>query len=202
LLTLNEDQCAIVDYKTGGPDDHHAEQVRLYQLIWSRDRELNPDRLPVTSLTISYAAHDVSVTPLAGSELEALADELATRIHAAEHELALRPPPARPAADLCRLCGVRQLCSDYWTSSAVDDASQFVDREGAIISRNGSRSWMIQVDEPRKERALLRTLTEQPGFDVGDDVRLLDLVIERDEETGEAVLTVTQSSEVFRLSDR
>jgi hypothetical protein len=47
---------------------------------------------------------------------------------------------------------------------------------------------------------LLRTSTEQPGFDVGDELRLLNALLARDEDTDQNLLTLTQYSEVFQLA--
>jgi hypothetical protein len=155
--------------------------------------------LPVSSLTLSYSVHDLSIEPLTSFELDALAAVLVARIRTAEDDIALRPPPARPAPEMCRLCSVRHLCEDYWAGFGATGSGEFVDREGSIVGRNGPRSWMIEIQGPRRERVLLRTPSETPGFDVGDDVRLLDVALAEDEEVGLTVLTLTRASEVFRL---
>lgn len=202
LITVADASCAIVDYKTGAPDEHHAEQLRMYALLWARDAELNPRGLPVAALTLSYATHDEAVDPPAPSEMDALAQELAARITAVEDELRLCPPPARPTAPMCRLCSVRHLCEDYWSSAAgsAPIPSDFVDQQGTIVSQNGPRSWLIEV-QPRRERILLRTPTEDPGFNVGDHIRLLDVVRAYDEDTSDAAITITQASEIFHLTN-
>jgi hypothetical protein len=202
LITLGPGSCAIVDYKTGAPDDHHADQLRLYALLWARDTELNPAAVPATSLILSYTTHDERVEPLEPHSLEPLAQQLTDRIAATERELVLRPPPARPSPTTCRLCSVRQLCDDYWSSAAIDAASTpqgFGDREGTIISQNGPRSWVIEVESDR--RSLLRTPTEDPGFRVGDRVRLLGAALARDDDSGDETITLTRTSEVFQLAD-
>jgi CRISPR/Cas system-associated exonuclease Cas4 (RecB family) len=200
LITIADGACEIVDYKTGAPDEHHAAQLRMYALLWSRDSELNPEGLPVASLTLAYPTHDETVAPLTSSELEALAQELAGRITASEHELGLRPPPARPSAEICGFCDVRHLCEAYWKSSARTEVStsDFVDEQGAIVGQNGPRSWLIELG-PDSKRVLLRTPTEQPGFKVGDNVRLLDVAVARDGDSDDAAITITQASEVFLL---
>jgi len=203
LITIADDSCAIVDYKTGAPDEHHAEQLRMYALLWARDAELNPEGLPATALTLSYATHDEQVDPLKSAELEALAQELVARIGAVEDELRLRPPPARPTEPMCRLCSVRHLCEDYWSRIASAGTApvsrDFVDRQGTIVSQNGPRSWLIEV-QPRGARILLRTPTEDPGFKVGDEIRLLDVLLAHDEDSGDVAITITQASEIFQLA--
>lgn len=203
VITVSSDGCSILDYKTGAPDEHHAEQLRMYQLLWSGDAELNPAQAPVVSLTLSYATHDVTIEPLSPAELDSLAGELVARVRAVEDDLAFRPPPARPEPTMCRLCDVRHLCDEYWASSAVvDDSREFVDRQGTIVARNGPRSWIMEIEEPNAERALLRTPTEDPSFAVGDQVRLLDVVVATNEDAGEAVVTITRASEVFQIDAR
>jgi PD-(D/E)XK nuclease superfamily len=202
LITLGPGSCSIVDYKTGAPDDHHADQLRLYALLWARDIELNPEAMPATSLTLSYATHDERVEPPEPHALELLTQQLTDRIAATEGELMLRPPPARPSPTTCRLCSVRQLCDDYWGSAAIDAAltpQGFGDREGTVISQNGPRSWVIEVESVR--RSLLRTPTEDPGFRVGDRVRLLGAALARDDDSGDETITLTRTSEVFQLAD-
>lgn len=204
LITIADDSCAIVDYKTGAPDEHHAEQLRMYALLWARDAELNPEGLPVSALTLSYATHDEQVGPLESGELEALAQELVARIGAVEDELRLRPPPARPTEPMCRLCSVRHLCEDYWNQIAgagtTAGSRDFVDQQGTIVSRNGPRSWLIEV-QPRGARILLRTPTEDPGFKLGDNIRLLDVLFSHDEDSGDVAITITQASEIFQLAN-
>jgi hypothetical protein len=202
LITIADGGCAIVDYKTGAPDEHHAAQLRMYALLWARDSELNPQGLPVVALTLSYATHDEKVDPVAPSELDALAEDLTARITASEGELRLRPPPARPAEPICRFCSVRHLCEDFWISIAGTEASagDFVDMQGTIVNQNGARSWLIEV-QPDGKRALLRTPTEAPGFKVGDQLRLIDVALVRDEDSDDAAITITSASEVFHLSN-
>jgi hypothetical protein len=201
LITITDGRCAITDYKTGVANDHHAQQLHIYQLLWSRDLELNPDQLPVAALTLSYSTNDVSIEPLSPSELDTLAAELVARIRAVEDDISFQPPPARPAPEMCHLCSVRHLCKDYWVSSTAGaDSNEFVDREGTIVSQNGPRSWIMDVEQPQPERVLVQTPTEDAGFDAGDVVRLLDVVRARDEDTRSAVITVTRSSEVYQLA--
>lgn len=202
LITVASEGCAIVDYKTGAPNEHHAEQVRVYQLLWSRDRDANPAGLPVTSLTLSYATHDVSIEPMNAAQLQVFADDITNRVRAVELEVGLRPPPARPEAEKCRLCSVRHLCDAYWVSSAAgDDGRDFVDLQGTIVSRNGPKSWLLDAEQPDRERILMRTSTEQPGFKVGETVRLLDAVLTRDAENDAPIVTMTAASEVFEVED-
>lgn len=201
LITLNGDHCAITDYKTGAPDEHHAEQLQIYNLLWSVDTDVNPNRIAVTSLTVAYATHDVSVSPLGVAGLDALAEQLNSRVHVAGADVSARPPPARPDAQMCRMCGVRHLCEDYWITVAGSDSDgRFIDSELLIKARNGPRSWLAEIQHSR-EQALLRTPTEDSGFQVGDRIRLLGAVKEHEAENEATILTVTQVTELFLLTD-
>jgi len=202
LITIDETGCSITDYKTGAPDPHHADQIRAYSLLWSRDAEVNPENIPVRRLLLSYATHDERIGPPTDAELGALARQLLERIAKVEGQLRFRPPAARPALSMCRLCSVRHLCEEYWSGPAASALGSptldFVDCEVIIVSRNGPRSWIVETDaQPRS--ALLRTPTETPGFAPGDKVRLLDLAQAQDDDTSRFTLTMTQASEVYKL---
>jgi hypothetical protein len=207
LITLDDDGCVITDYKTGAPSEQHADQLRLYALLWSRDNAINPGGLPVRRLVVAYATHDEMFDPPSARDLETLAGTLSKRIAKAEGNLSPPPAPANPAPDVCRNCNVRHLCEDYWVAAramsareASSQAAMFVDCEAVIATRNGSRSWLLSV--AGEGRALLRTPTETPGFAAGDSVRLLGLTLSANEDSAEVILTMTQFSEVFVLRER
>ena len=179
LLTVTADGCEITDYKTGSADPRHADQVRLYALIWSRDTALNPGGLPARRLILSYPSRDEEVQPPTAADLDALAADTAAQITAAETALRDRPPPARPSGVNCALCGVRQLCDDYWAFLANRPAGEsrapgWLDFEGTAIRQNGPRSWLL-ASQADGSQLLLRTLTEQVPFAAGDRLRVLGL---------------------------
>jgi hypothetical protein len=201
LLVIDEEGCEITDYKTGTPDDHHADQLRLYSLIWSRDEKHNPRSLPVRRLTLSYPTHDIDVAPLDDRALDALAVATTEAIETAESALEERPPPAFPRPEICGFCGVRQLCDDYWMrrASLSSEADDWFDFEGTVVEQNGSRSWLLATTaEPV---LLLRTSSESVPFGIGDRLRLLGLRREEDEEVSLPVAVLTSVSEVFSLTD-
>ncbi len=199
LLTVLDEACDITDYKTGSPDNHHADQVRLYALLWNRDKELNPHSLPVRRLILSYAAHDVDVDPPSNVELDEIATDTVEQIAEAEAALLERPPTARPQASMCRYCGVRQLCDDYWAGQSGEDHAEWFDFEGMVSKRNGARSWVLVANVPTDRTLLLRTSSEVVPFSVGDHLRLLDLHREDDSESMLPIGTLTQASEIFSL---
>jgi CRISPR/Cas system-associated exonuclease Cas4 (RecB family) len=203
LLRLDGAGVTITDYKTGEPSPEHHDQVRLYALLWQLDEERNPSGSLATQLTIAYASHDEVVAAPDRTQLKELAAALLDRIAATELELAERPPPARPSAETCRYCPVRQLCDDYWidpnqpvVSNTPSGATVFGDSAGIVGQRNGPRSWLLEPDGARRP-LLLRTPTEDSGFDSGDRLRLLDIAFGADTDSGLVVATITHGSEVF-----
>jgi hypothetical protein len=200
LLTVLDEACEITDYKTGSPDAHHADQVRLYALLWSHDEELNPNTLPVKRLVLAYASHDVEIDPPSDTELDDLALDTANQIRTAEAALLERPPIAYPEISMCGMCGVRQLCDEYWSLLPTLNATEteWFDFEGAVAKRNGSRSWLL-TEAISDKSLLLRTVSEEVPFDVGDRLRLLDLHREADSESPIPVGTLTSASEVFSV---
>ena len=199
LLTVLDESCDVTDYKTGSPDAHHADQVRLYALLWNRDHELNPHSLPVRRLILSYASHDVDVDPPSKPELDEIAADAAAQIGEAEAALLERPPTARPEASMCRYCGVRQLCDEYWADLPGEDDAEWFDFEGTVSKRNGARSWVLVDTAPADRKLLLRTSSEVVPFGVGDHLRLIDLHREDDSESVLPIGTLTQASEIFTV---
>jgi len=208
LITVSETGCTITDYKTGEPSEGHADQLRLYGLLWTRDKRVNPDQIPIESLVVAYATHDEPVDAPSAAELATLADQITSRIAATEEQLDQRPPPAKPDPEICRFCDVKHLCDDYWATvpsmlgaGPSESATGFVDCEGEIAQRNGPMSWVIGL-EGEPDSALLRTTDERPGFGVGDYVRLLGVAAGTVEAEGasQVVLTMTPFSEAFLLN--
>ena len=205
LLTVSATSCTIIDYKSGIPHARHAEQLVIYALLWSRDLVVNPNRLPVAQLVRVYSTHDVVQQPPTDAELEALAVRLQDRLLAAESDLQMRPPPARPSPTICGFCSVRQMCEDYWAGVGVGEAAtaptggaDFIDAELDVLKQNGPKSWEVETSR-NATPTLLRTITETPGFKVGDKVRLIDAVQTRDDDSGRTVITMTRASEVYVL---
>jgi hypothetical protein len=204
LIAVGPDGLTITDYKTGVADAGHGDQVRLYALLWQRDKERNPDGVLATKLTLAYSSHDELLDAPGPGELDELAHALSDRIAAVERDVAERPPPARPSAETCRYCAVRHLCEEFWVDlphpEVRADRPTFRDYEGTVGPRNGPRSWMLGLDRTPGQ-LLLRTGTETPGFDTGDRVRILDIAATADDDTAQVVATITRASEVFVLTE-
>jgi hypothetical protein len=206
LLVLGHDACEITDFKTGAVDEAHKFQVRAYAVMWRFDDELNPSGRFVNRLVLAYESQDVEVAPPSASEIDDLGSELLKRRQAAEAALAARPPSARPNAESCRYCGVRQLCDAYWTSATrvVSDDGRFGDIELKITGPHGATSWDAVVvragDLQAKPAALLR-LEKPEEFKTGTRVRVLDGALARDPEDATAPVIVTLSvlSEAYHV---
>lgn len=206
LLVLDDDACEITDFKNGAAEEAHKFQVRAYAVMWRLDDELNPSQRLVTRLMLAYEAQDVDVAPPNATEIHDLGRELLARRQAAETVLAARPPSARPNTEVCRHCGVRQLCDVYWASvtPVVSDDGRFGDVELKITGRHGPTSWDAVVvrarDLPAKTTALLR-LQQPEESKVGSRVRVLDGALARDPEDDAApsIVTLGAFSEAYRL---
>lgn len=207
LLALSPDRCDITDFKTGEPADEHRFQVRTYALLWSRDNELNPTGRPAARLLLAYPSGDVFVPAPTDDELNALELELNARGVAARHAVSIHPPEARPDAQRCRYCGVRQLCDTYWLAetqralAAQGGQRSFGDIEATIESRHGPTSWDIAIPSlagtAETTRGLLRTNVEVE-FRTGDRLRILDAAVVGHREEGDPlVVTLGVLSEVY-----
>lgn len=203
LITLRASECVITDYKSGRDDPHHEEQLRIYALLWRHDVVLNPHSLPVTQLILAYPTHSETLAPPSAPELAALEQQLLERMQAADTSLKLRPPLAHPAPAICEHCSVRHLCDDYWVAQTKASWSKpvtdpIVDCAVTIDRQNGPRSWLVTLD-PTAATALLQTATENVAFSAGQRLRLLAVVVDRDEESETPTLRLTNSSEYFSL---
>lgn len=203
LLTVDESDCEITDYKTGAQDEHHRDQLLTYALLWSQDKERNPAGIPVRRLTLAYSATHVDVPNPDEAALAALNAQLAEQIARAVTALAQRPPPARPGPDICATCSVRHLCEDYWSFLAgasvtpEADTPYWFDYEGTVVSQNGPRSWLLAgAGDP--SQLMVRT-SASDGLPLGQRVRLLGLLRGNDPESQIPIASLTESSEVFLL---
>lgn len=210
LLVVDDDACEIVDFKTGAQRPEHIAQLRTYALLWSRDPELNPGHRLATRLTISYPSVDVSVPVPSEAELRDIEADLRGRTERARVHALHPPPPARPAAETCRGCGVRHLCDDYWTDSTqrlVSSATTggFIDAQLSIQGLHGSSSWDARVLVGplaiTGKDVVLRAAAQ--GFSVPNRqvVRVLDvhLSVVVDDERQPPVLTLGSFSEAFEV---
>jgi len=213
LLVLSDEDCEILDFKTGVHDEGHSFQIRAYSVLWYRDYEINPTARRATKLTLVYNDADVSVAPLSESELVALERDLVERrqaaIEAARHE----PPRALPSHENCGFCGVRHLCDVYWrpatliqVSAVAQPSADFADVQISIRNSHGPLSWdgVVEGSGTLKQgsRVILRTMQGLPEFQSGDSIRVLNAHFYKDvdDPSRPAVVTMGIWSEVFRVS--
>ena len=95
-----------------------APELRLYALLWDLDRDANPGRRPIASLTAAYPGRDATIPVPGESALRDIEKEVAASIDEADTELAAAVPRAAPSAENCVNCDVRHLCDVYWSAVA------------------------------------------------------------------------------------
>ena len=185
LLTLQEDGARITDFKTGAEDPSHQEQLVTYALLWARDRDVNPSQLPCRDLRAAYPNRQ-EVFPLPDdAALGQLESNLAARIQAADEAVEAVAPDAR-LSDRCRLCGVRQLCADYWDHRSAapvpSTEGEWFDLEGTVASQHGAKSWVVESAGGHGP-ILIRTPSTSETLPLDRSVRLLGVrrVIDPDE---------------------
>jgi hypothetical protein len=214
LLVLSDGESELIDFKTGAEDDSHKFQLQVYALLWSRDDELNPTgRLP-TKLTLAYCARNVEVDVPSAAWLQILERDLIVRRAAGRRAVAVRPPEARPTADNCRYCGVRQLCDNYWTeetqhalgSALPAEDVLFSDFELTITGRHGPSSWDAVVEVSRYvatgRQVLVRAGESVLAVRAGQRIRILDAHVApaHDEDVHPVVVTMGSLSEAYSAS--
>ena len=201
LMSLDSSGCVITDFKSGTADASHGEQLQLYALLWSLDQRLNPSKVPVSNLVVTYPWGSVEVARPSDREAETLLEAVAARIARADAEVESRPLAARPGPENCTYCSVRQMCDEYWSDVArqprmESGREQFLDVEVQIEARNGTRSWLARRTADGT-KTLLRTPDEGIVFESGDRLRLLGGFTGQPEPSGETAISLTRSSEVF-----
>ena len=204
LLRIAEPGAHITDYKTGAESPSHAEQLRLYALLWDLDRDTNPGRRPVAGLTAAYPGRDAAIPVPGEPELRDIEKQIAVSIGEADAELAATTPRAVPSAENCGNCQVRHLCDAYWSTVAPDpsdlpDEARF-DCQGMVGTANGPRSWWLHVDGPAQSKLLIQAPESGPELRPGHHVRILGLRIDADPDSRVTVASMNALTEVFRLS--
>jgi CRISPR/Cas system-associated exonuclease Cas4 (RecB family) len=218
LLTLSSTRCEIRDFKTGASKQEHEFQLRVYALLWSRDRELNPDGRLADRLVLSYDEGDAEVSAPSEEELRRMEDELRRRTAQALADLQVDPPEARPSPENCAYCPVRHLCEEYWLWHARQGSNNesartgFGDVQIKCSGQHGPSSWDGVVESGPHLKVggpiLLRTANLRFEVHPGQHVRLLNVHVNvPDEELVEerhsdpaVVATMGASSEVFLLA--
>ena len=203
LLVVDDNDVAVVDFKTGDADPDHADQVRLYALLWLLDDQTNPDSRPATKLELAYPSHTRSIEPPDSAVLTALHAAMVERIAAADQVTSATAPSAMPSVEGCRFCQVKHLCDAYWPSipPKVSEVTteQWFDFEGRVLRPQGSRSWFLEADGATQ--VLVRTVETNVPFPAGEKVRLLGVrrTIDPDKDT-RLVIAMVSTSEWYAVS--
>lgn len=205
LLVVDEVDVTVVDLKTSSEDESHADQVRLYALLWDLDSQANPECRPVTKLRVSYPSRERFVDAPGVSQLRSLEAAMSARIEAADAITQNPPPIATPSEEGCQYCHVKHLCKAYWPAitPAITEVStdQWFDFEARVLRPNGSRSWFVEtLAEPAAE-VLVRTVETNVAFPVGHRVRLLGVRRSQSPDSPERlVISMVGSSEWYAVS--
>ena len=105
----------LVDFKTGDPETEqatkHERQLGFYAVLWW----LRFGR-PPTGLELRYSTQTRSLAVHAVGNLAAETAQLRQELQEANRMLTQPPPEAKPDAERCRWCPVRQLCAEFWTA--------------------------------------------------------------------------------------
>jgi hypothetical protein len=210
-ILLAKSQCEIMDFKTGAAKEQHADQLRVYALLWARDSELNPDARLADKLTLSYPTHTLEIPAPSMNDLDVLEGALVTRSKAAKNHLKHLPPDARPSRENCSFCEVRHLCNEYWRRESQEllakeaqEESAYGDFEVVIVSKHTSKSWRGEVlastvAAPGTSVILGTTYQDRIyKFKSGDSIRVLGARLNlSDKEDSPALISLTSLSEAY-----
>jgi hypothetical protein len=217
LIVVGPDGAATVDFKTGEPKEEHILQLQIYGLLWTRDRLLNPNGRPPTSLTLYYLDHSEDVPVPTGEALERFQSEVLEHTKELRRVLTASDPPAVPSAQHCSQCTVRHLCPTYWEAETQtriqqqgDVANLPNDFEVRLLHRHSARDWDIKITSSvrNQEESTAIMRLDTLSFDwmkPGTRLRLLNVTLQTstrsDEGTTDSVLqtvlTVNHWSELY-----
>lgn len=202
LLSIDDQEVTLTDFKTGNEDEGHDEQLRLYALLWHLDRATNPTGRPASQLRVAYPSHERSVSAPTDVELGRLESVTAARIAAADAVTKGSSPSASPSAETCQFCQVKHLCDSYWpalppTVTEVSSEDWF-DFEGRVLRSQGSRSWYLETSDSPPREVLVRTVETNVAFPTGYRVRLTGVRRTIDPDTEDRlVISMVQTSEWY-----
>lgn len=200
----------IIDYKTGAPDASHATQVFFYAVLWWLKYSEAPLRLE-----LRYPATVLSVPVPGLDELDEAADALRADIEDASGAIQSGRPVARPDAERCRYCPVRQLCDEYWKSpftaelrlgyeggfSQTHDSSKFGDIQLNQIQTDRRADGALFGEAVADEIGTVRVRIGAHLCPAATEtvVRARLLAVKLIVEHGELVITTTTGTEAFWL---
>ena len=216
LVTVSRTLCEIRDFKMGDSLAKHRLQLRIYALLWARDRDLNPDGRTANRLVLSYEEGEEEVAAPNVEELRHLEKDLRGRTKAALSDVQMERPEARPSPENCEYCPVRQLCEDYWEWCSQGfprgESLEWTDVQIRLLGQHGPSSWDGIVESGPGLRiggVILLRLRDLP-FELhpGQRVRLLNVrltmageePIEEEGPDSVVVATMSYNSEAFLVA--
>jgi len=222
-LSLSDDSCEITDFKTGARKPEHELQLHVYNMLWTLDKDRNPDSIPVSRLVLAYQDGEKEIAPLSSVELDNFKENIIQRTTAALDEISKVEPVAIPSLQNCSYCAVRQLCSAYWTEDTqrflneerslqpLDQKKNNIDIEVELEDSIADHIWNARVVisgsiEPQTRLLVRFSLIATPlsiEFKSGQLVKLLNvnLIDDANEETSSLSITTNWQSEVFLISN-
>jgi hypothetical protein len=212
LIDVQHDYVRIIEYKSGDPSPSHADQVRMYEVLWAEDMAKNPEATPIRNIILQYPQQSQEMSPFSEGEMRSFRVDLVKRIDRAFAAISSPRPSANVAPDTCRYCDVRHLCDEYWQSArkAMEVTAEGIkDLEAVFGNQHGAHTWNVRTSGPREEPALL-SLSDSASVGrlsllSGLRYRLLGVYVQGPSEPGEATqpqIIVGQFSEVFRVDEK
>lgn len=194
LVQLVDDEVQIVDFKTGAPKDEHELQLRLYAALWWRCSGVRPSRAAVQYLNYRRELR------LIEQHLVDAEAHIDSAIDDARRRLGRQPAEAHPGKD-CGFCPVRARCNEGWR--AYQDAAGRT-REGttdveAAVAAKPTPSGFLANAGGREVNVVHDVAVGHglPKLEIGDRLRLLDVVARDDGRTFE----VRPWTEVYTMSE-
>jgi len=218
VINIKGDSCEIIEVKTGNPAPWHNWQLRVYNLLWLRDKKSNPNLLPVEQLILLYDAGPVYVTPISEQDRVSFERDLMQRSAMASDSIQADSPSANLSDENCRYCNVRHLCEDYWNQSITNRTKELhkppfpIDAQIRITEQSGPQSWVVEVESSTSLPfgcsviVRLKNSLDHLGrvMKVGSRVRILDAYLTELSTESEAPsysAYLTHFSEAFILQD-
>lgn len=173
----------LLDFKTGAPSPHDAEQLAAYACLFERDERTrgwgSVRRLAVLYVRGGVDERDAPTGPALDAERARLARECAE----VSRRLEASPPEASPSPEHCPRCDVRGRCDPYWgarqtwgdgaphVARSIDVELSVIDvleGERGLVADADGQSWFVRLDASHAE--VVR------GLRRGSRIRLMGVV--------------------------